>query len=490
MLHHEPKGKKAGNMKNKRYLCFIGSSTSLSEMSLGLDQTKAEILDFEQAIGTINSLGKRNFLIGLVDLQGVTEATLQAYSEQIEACRLHHISCNWIGLVHPDDLDNQLLRDWLRRERIDFWLYPFQRLRLQLGHCLAQHSMVHYEAAEDLGNKYVDLIGGSPCMHEMHQLINRFAKVNSPILIIGETGSGKELLARNIHNSSARSKGKFLALNCGAMSPQLVQSELFGHEKGSFTGANQRKIGIIEAAQDGTLLLDEIGDLPLEAQVNFLRFLQEGKIIRVGSTEEIAVDIRIIAATHVNLELAAAQGKFREDLLYRLNVLKIEVPPLRARGSDVLILAEHILNHIKKTNQITAHGFDSEATQSLLTHRWPGNVRELTNRIQRAAVMCDRALITSSDLGLDGSKGTFTIVHLKEAREHAEVVAIEAALMNHGYNFSHAAKALGISRVTLYRLASKHADKLSTLAIREMPSAMAPFSDLMPIAAKPGLLPH
>ncbi|MGH8831454.1 MAG: sigma 54-interacting transcriptional regulator [Polaromonas sp.] len=227
------------------------------------------------------------------------------------------------------------------------------------------------------------------------------------------------------------------------------------------------------------MLLDEIGDLPLEAQVNFLRFLQEGKITRVGGTEEIAVDIRIVAATHVNLEHAATHGKFREDLLYRLNVLKIDVPPLRARGSDVLILAEHILNNLKKTNHITARGFDPEATHGLLTHSWPGNVRELTNRIHRAAVMCDRALIASYELGLNNVQSTFAAVHLDEAREHAEVMAIEEALMSHGYNFSRAAKALGISRVTLYRLTSKHAGKLSPQAMREMPSAMPPPSDFV-----------
>ncbi|MGH8832921.1 MAG: sigma 54-interacting transcriptional regulator, partial [Polaromonas sp.] len=280
-------------MKNKRYLGFIGSSASLAEMSLDLNGVSEEIIDVEKVIGKINSHGQLSFLMGLVDLRDPTESALRDFSAQIEQCRLHHISCDWIGMVHPNDLDDDRLRHWLRSECTDFWLHPFQRLREHLRIFLAQHSMAHSAAAaENLRNNYVDLIGSSPSMHHMRQLIDRFAKVNSPILIIGETGSGKELIARNIHHASARSRGKFMALNCGAMSPQLVQSELFGHEKGSFTGANQRKIGIIEAAQGGTLLLDEIGDLPLEAQVNFLRFLQEGKITRVGGTEEIAVDIR------------------------------------------------------------------------------------------------------------------------------------------------------------------------------------------------------
>lgn len=471
-------------MNNKRYLTFIGSSTSLAEMSNLLNGASEEIIDVETAIEKVNSHRQPNFLMGLVDLRDTTEAARQCYSAQIASCRLHNISCDWVGLVHTDDLDNDQLRPWLRSECVDFWLHPFPRFREHLRPFSAQNFPTHstVAAAGDLRNNYADLIGSSPSMHHMRQLIDRFAKVNSPIVIIGETGSGKELIARNIHNSSSRRKGKFMALNCGAISPQLVQSELFGHEKGSFTGANSRKIGIIEATQGGTLLLDEIGDLPLEAQVNFLRFLQERTITRVGGTEEIAVDIRIIAATHVNLEQAVAHGKFREDLLYRLNVLKIEVPPLRARASDVLILAEHILKNLKKTNHITARGFDSEATHCLLAHSWPGNVRELTNRIQRAAVMCDRALIASHELGLNNVQSVYAAVPLDKAREHAEVLAIEEALMGQGYNFSRAAKALGISRVTLYRLASKHASKLSPQAMREMPSAMPPPSGLMPLS--------
>ncbi|MGH6625071.1 MAG: sigma 54-interacting transcriptional regulator [Burkholderiaceae bacterium] len=477
-------------MKNKRYLAFIGSSTTRAEMSLDLNAAAEEIIAVDQAIHKINSHRQLHFLMGLVDLRDITESALRGFSAQIQQCRLHSISCDWIGLVHSNDLDNDRLRQWIRSECVDFWLHPFQRLRDHLRQFLAQHSIAHSAAGtEDLRNSYVDLIGSSPGMHHMRQLIDRFSKVNSPILIIGETGSGKELIARNIHHASTRAKGKFMALNCGAMSPQLVQSELFGHEKGSFTGANHRKIGIIEAAQGGTLLLDEIGDLPLDAQVNFLRFLQEGKITRVGGTEEIAVDLRIVAATHVNLEQAVAHGKFREDLLYRLNVLKIDAPPLRERGSDVLVLADHILNHLKKTNHITARGFDMDATHALLAHSWPGNVRELTNRIQRAAVMCDRALIAAYELGLNAQPAS-AAAHLGEARDHAEAIAIEEALMSQGYNFSRAAKALGISRVTLYRLASKHASRLSSQAMREMPSALPPPSDFMPLSGGRGNTRH
>ncbi len=467
-------------MKNKRYLGFIGPSTSLAEMGRDLNGTEDELIDVGKAIEKVNSHGQLNLFLGLVDLRDATETILQDVSAQIDQCRLHNLRCDWIGLVHPNDLDDDSLRHWVRSECVDFWLYPFQRLRDHLQLTLAKRSASQCATpAFDLRNNFVDLIGHSPSMLHMRQLIDRFAKVNSPILIVGETGSGKELIARNIHHASPRSRGKFMALNCGSMSPELVQSELFGHEKGAFTGASHRKIGIIEAAQGGTLLLDEIGDLRYNAQVNFLRFLQEGKITRVGGTEEIPVDVRIVAATHVDLEQAVSDGKFREDLLYRLNVLKIDVPPLRARSSDVLVLAEHILNTLKKTGPVSARGFDPEASHSLMSHTWPGNVRELTNRIQRAAVMCDRTLISAYELGLDNGHANSTAVHLDKAREHADVTAIEQALMSVGYNFSRAAKALGISRVTLYRLASKYAAALSPRAMREMPSAVPPPSDFM-----------
>lgn len=469
-------------MKIKRYLGFIGPSASLAEMSRDLNGAEDEIINVAKAIERVNSHGQMNLFMGLVDLRDATESILQDISVQLDSCRLHNLNCDWVGMVHPNDLDDDALRHWVRSECVDFWLYPFQRLRDHLQLSLNKRSTSRLNglngAAFDPRNTFVDLIGHSPSMLHMRQLIDRFAKVNSPILIVGETGSGKELIARSIHNASPRSRGKFMALNCGSMSPELVQSELFGHEKGSFTGASQRKIGIIEASQGGTLLLDEIGDLRYNSQVNFLRFLQEGKVTRVGGTEEIPVDVRIVAATHVNLEQAVASGKFREDLLYRLNVLKIDVPPLRDRSSDVLVLAEHILNTLRKTDRILARGFDPEATHSLMNHNWPGNVRELTNRIQRAAVMCDRPLISAYELGLVNVQVSSTAVHLDKAREHADVTAIEQALMSVGYNFSRAAKALGISRVTLYRLASKYSGVLSPRAMREMPSALPPTKRL------------
>jgi DNA-binding NtrC family response regulator len=466
-------------LKPKIEVAFIGPRSSYKELLADLDPTICELHDLSQKQGTVNTMRQRQFALGLIDIDNASPTVLGSYSEQIQKAHLDGVSCDWVALVHSGDLNNAKLRQWLRNECADFWMHPFQRVREQLRSFVTQYESAHSADLASSQRCFTEIIGSSPGMHHMRQLIARFSKVRSPVLIIGETGVGKELIARNIHHASERSKERFLALNCGALPAQLVQSELFGHERGAFTGANQRKIGVIEAAAGGTLLLDEIGDLPLDAQVNFLRFLQEGKIMRVGGTEEISIDIRIIAATHVNLEEAVERGKFRADLLYRLNVLRVDVPPLRQRGSDVLILAHSILSNLRKTDAIKARGFDPEATRALLSHQWPGNVRELSNRIHRAAVMCDRALIAPYELGLE-NKSTHS-TNLDEARDHAEAIAIEEALFSQGYNFSKAAKLLGVSRVTLYRLASKHARRLSSHAMREMPSAMPAPTNMMPV---------
>jgi two-component system, NtrC family, response regulator HydG len=466
-----------GKVKNKFSILYMGTGEKLASIRAGFDPLTYEFHDLNNSLVAGNILRPREYALGLVDIDDTSAEQLKFYSEQIEKCQLSGISCHWVGLVRSGDLNEPHLRRWLRSECADFWLHPCVRLQEQLRFYLQNSESTDSAGASQAC--FAEIMGSSPGMQHMRQLIARFSKVRPPVLIIGETGSGKELVARNIHDASERSKGRFLALNCGAMAPQLVQSELFGHEKGSFTGANQRKIGVIEAANGGTLLLDEIGDLPLDAQVNFLRFLQEGKIMRVGGTEEIKVDIRIIAATHVNLDEAVERGKFRADLLYRLNVLRIDVPPLRERGSDVLILAHSILCNLRKSDNLKTRGFDPEATRAMLSHTWPGNVRELSNRIHRAAVMCDRALIAPYELGLECVANVAG--NLDDSRDRAEALAIEQALFSQGYNFSKAAKLLEISRVTLYRLASKHASRLSALAMREMPSAMPQPSNFGPL---------
>jgi transcriptional regulator with PAS, ATPase and Fis domain len=282
------------------------------------------------------------------------------------------------------------------------------------------------------------------------------AGVDAPVLITGESGTGKELAALALHERSSRKDKPFVAVNCGALPNGLIQSELFGHEKGAFTGASQRKIGRIEAAAGGTIFLDEIGDLPLELQVNLLRFLQEKTIERVGGTTSIPVDVRVLAATHVDLEAAVAEGKFREDLYYRLNVLKINTPPLRDRQGDIEVLAKYffeIFSHEKRRN---VKGFSPAALQLMNRYNWPGNVRELISRVRRAMVMCERRLITPKDLDLDKRESQRLVTTLEAARSNAELEAIRNALQKNNSNLTDSARELGVSRVTLYRLIQKN----------------------------------
>jgi DNA-binding NtrC family response regulator len=245
------------------------------------------------------------------------------------------------------------------------------------------------------------MVGNSPPMQEVFEQIRRFAACDVPVLITGESGTGKELVARAIHDHSRRAGGPFVALNCAAVPATLIASELFGYEKGAFTGATARKHGHVEHAHRGTLFLDEIGDMPIDLQGLLLRFLQEGEILRVGGRQTIKVDVRIVAATNVRLREAIAAGKLREDLYYRLNVLTIHLPPLRERAGDIEILATYFLRAIGSELRREMHGFTPAAMQAMLAYQWPGNVRELIATMRRAVVLADGPRIEVSDLRLE-----------------------------------------------------------------------------------------
>jgi DNA-binding NtrC family response regulator len=304
---------------------------------------------------------------------------------------------------------------------------------------------------EDVAEPGNDVVGRSEPMLQLFRTVAKVASTNAPVFISGESGTGKELTASAIHAQSSRRDAPFVAINCGAIPHSLVQAELFGYERGAFTGANQRRIGKIEAAHNGTLFLDEIGDLPLDSQANLLRFLQEGQIQRVGSHEVIDVDVRVICATHVDIKRAVADGQFRNDLFHRLCVLRIDQPPLRERGEDIELIAMHMLERFRDESPRRIRGFSPSAISALYNYDWPGNVRELINRVRRAVVMAESRVITADDLELT-QFATAKAVTLAEAREVAEQAAIQQALRRHRNRLNEAAQELGISRVTLYRL--------------------------------------
>jgi two-component system NtrC family response regulator len=300
------------------------------------------------------------------------------------------------------------------------------------------------------------LVTASPEMLNTCRLVERVADTDVGVLLLGESGTGKELLARGVHELSSRVDKPFTAINCAAIPENLMEAELFGHEKGAFTGAIKQSKGKIELANSGTLFLDEIGDVPLAIQVKLLRFLQERVIERIGGRQQIAVDVRIVCATHQNLERMIAEGTFREDLYYRLSEMVIKIPPLRERQNDAELLAHNFMAQYNKEHGRSIRGFSAEALAVLETHPWPGNVRELENRIKRAVIMAEGNRITPVDLDLADPEEIPDVVSLAKAREEVERREIPRALSRAEGNISQAAKLLGISRPTLYDLMRHH----------------------------------
>ena len=321
-----------------------------------------------------------------------------------------------------------------------------------------------------------DVVGESPAMRHVAELISRFTRTDEQVLITGESGTGKELAARAIHAGSRRREGPFVVVNCAAIPSNLVASELFGYEKGAFTGANARTKGQIEHADGGTLFLDEIGDMPVDLQGHLLRFLQEGQIVRVGGRETMAVDVRIVAATNVRLREAIAEGRFREDLFYRLNVLTLKLPPLRERVEDIEPLARHFLQTAARDFGRGVTGFEADALAALRRHAWPGNVRELMATVRRAVVIGDGDTVTVRDLmGIEETPRPPALPAAApppRAGSPEERAALLAALTRHGENVTLTAQELGVSRVTLYRMLRRHAVSLDR-GLKEPPVTRA-----------------
>jgi two-component system NtrC family response regulator len=291
-----------------------------------------------------------------------------------------------------------------------------------------------------------------PEMMRLCRMIDKVAPSNATLLIVGESGTGKELLARGAHEGSPRRNQRFVAINCAAIPENLLESELFGYEKGAFTGAAKQTPGKIETAHRGTLFLDEIGDLPLSLQAKLLRFLQERRIERLGGREEIAVDVRVVCATHRNLKGLIAEGRFREDLYYRLAEIVIEVPPLATRAGDPSLLAHAFVQRFTTEMKRGSMTLAPDAIEAIERHRWPGNVRELENVVKRAVIMTDGQTLHARDLGLAADNGEGETLSLRAVREEAERQALLKALGRTNNNLSRAADLLGISRPTLYDL--------------------------------------
>jgi len=305
--------------------------------------------------------------------------------------------------------------------------------------------------------EFEDLVGNSEPMQRLFNLIRRVGPADLPVLITGESGTGKELVARAIHRVSGRNEAPFVAINCGAIPETLLESELFGYEKGAFTGAVQQRKGRIESAQGGTLFLDEIGDIPLSLQVKLLRFLQDHEVYRLGGNTKVSVDVRVLAATNVDLKAAINGGRFREDLFYRLGVVVIPIPPLKARGDDISLLANTFLVKFAETHKKVLKGFTAEAIEAMSAHNWPGNVRELENRVMRAVVMTEGKYINAENLGLhDSFSAEREPITLRVARDLREKDLVRFVLEKSNGNVSKAAVELGISRPTLYQLLARY----------------------------------
>ena len=360
----------------------------------------------------------------------------------------------------------------------DYYLKPVQveDLRLMLRRAIQLRTLE--EEVEGLRRRkveetrYVEILGNSPQMQLIFAAIERVADTTATVLITGQSGTGKELVARAVHQKSSRAGGPFVPLNCGAIPETLLESELFGHEKGAFTGAHQQRKGKLEVADRGTVFLDEVSEMSPHLQVKLLRFLQERVIERVGGREEIPLDVRVLAASNVDLQEAIRKGTFREDLYFRLGVVAIHVPPLRERGEDILFLANVFLQRYAGENRRhRVRGFSPEATQALITYPWPGNVRELENRVRRAAIMAQGVFVEPADHAFV-EKQVAEGFGLREARERLERHLVLEALKRQGANISQAAKELGVSRPFMHDLIRKY--KLPVADLKRQAAASGP----------------
>ena len=392
--------------------------------------------------------------LGLPPCPGDVEEGFHTLNEILD----HDSLTKVIIITGQDEKENALAA--IGQGAYDFLTKPIQFEELEVILRRALHvsrlEREHRNLQERVSSEsFENMLGMSPLMQGVFRQIRKVATTDASVLIMGESGTGKELVALAIHQRSAQKEGPFVAINCGAIPETLLESELFGHEKGAFTGAHIQRKGRIELAKDGTLFLDEVGELAPHLQVKLLRFLQEQRIERVGGREQIQVNARVVAATNTDLAKALQDGRFREDLYYRLGVVVISLPSLRERQGDIPLLAEAFLRRFSTEAKKKISGFTSQAIRVLECHTWPGNVREMENRIKRAVIMTEGTKVTPKDLELKSQNTKYEGCDLREARGAFERDFVQSALARNKGNLTQTASQLSVSRPTLYDLIDK-----------------------------------
>ncbi len=431
---------------------------------LGEDYSVLPARDVQEALALFKQNEPRvaTLDLGLPPHEDGTEEGFRCLREMLR----HDPSAKVIVITGNDQRENALKA--IQLGAYDYYQKPInlEELKIIIRRAFHLSSIEHenrslHTALERQTSKVGGMIGLCDDMQTIFSMMRKVASSEASILIQGESGTGKELVARAIHDLSLRKTGPFVAINCGAIPEALLESELFGHEKGAFTGAHTQVQGKVEYAQNGTLFLDEIGELPALLQVKLLRFLQDKTIQRVGGREDVAVNTRILAATNKDIIKQIGEGKFREDLYYRLGVVTIKVPPLRERKGDLIVLATYFLKRYCDLYNKRVRGFAAAAVAGMESYAWPGNVRELENKIQRAIILCEGPLVEPSDLGFEAKPAGQTtaspeIRTLKAARERVEKEMMLSALDKYRGNVAKAAEELGVSRPTFYDLMKKY----------------------------------
>lgn len=439
-----------------RKLLILSTGTVEQALTEKIAAADWEICAAQDASEARSLLTEHVFEVGLVVLSNCeAERTFQWLLDLIVV----RPKMYWVVALARQCLDRKQLPTIIVERCYDYHTLPIdpQRLIVTLGHAYGMSGMseITIRQQREVESQY-GLVGNSPAMQNVFRGIQKAAEVTVPVLITGENGTGKEQVASSIHEYSTRTTAPFAVMKCAALSAPLMQSELFGHEAGAFLGAIESHIGHLEAANGGTVFLDEIGDLPAELQAALLRFFEEGKVRRMGGVKSTPVNVRIVASTNTDLEKAVQEGRFDEGLYYRLNALHLRIPTLRERKNDVDLLARYFFSKFAAETRTAARGFSRDALEVMGRYDWPGNVRELMNRVRRAVLLSEGPYIVPADLELERRTPSREFITLDDARMAADREAIESTLLRTRFNIARAAQELAISRMTLYRLMEKY----------------------------------